>query len=125
MTQNLCDGSGWVSISQTGNWALANPPTELSGGERHRRQINRKARSLADLRVDVQGASGLLDEALDDVQSQAGALPRAFGRKIGLEDLRQSLRRNPGSVVADADHQERRGVVEALDVQQAGPADRL
>ena len=39
----------------------------LSVGKRHRRKVHRKARAFADLRMDVQGAFGLFDEALDDI----------------------------------------------------------
>src|SRR5438045_8825284 len=80
--------------------------------QRRARKINRKRRPLAHTRLHTQGAFGLFDEPLDDVQAEARALPGAFGGEVRLENLRQHFRRNAGTVIADRKLQDRPGVGE-------------
>jgi hypothetical protein len=69
--------------------------------------------------MDVESAPGFLYQALHDIQSQAGALSGALCRKIGLEDFGQNLGRNAWAIIAHRQHQQWRGVVEILHIEQA------
>src|SRR5262249_22179385 len=66
----------------------------VRGRKRHSGQIHRERRATTNLGVHVQRAARFSNEALHNVQTQASALAGAFGRKIGLKNFRQDLRRN-------------------------------
>ena len=48
----------------------------------------------------MQRAVAFLDEPVDDVETETGALPRTFGGKVRLENFRQHFLRNAGSGIA-------------------------
>ncbi len=50
--------------------------------------------------VGIDEAAGLLDDAVDRRQAEAGALADFLGRKERLEDLVDDLRRNAGAGIA-------------------------
>src|ERR1035438_1228431 len=52
------------------------------------RQINGERRAFAHAGVNVQRSIGFLDQPLDDVQSQAGALARPLGGEVRSEERR-------------------------------------
>ena len=91
------------------------PPGELSGGaerdepERRRRfldarQIDLERGAAAHFAVDVDVAAGLLDDAVDGGQAQAGALARPLGGEERLEDLRLRGRVHAAAGVAHRQH---------------------
>src|ERR1019366_3243933 len=81
-------------------------------------KVDGEGRAFAQARLQMQSSFGFLDQALHDVQAQPRALLWPLGGEVGLEDLRQDLRRNPGTIVANRNLQERGGVGEVLHVQE-------
>src|ERR1022692_3298359 len=88
-------------------------------GQFRARQIHGEGRAGTHLGVDMQRAVGLLDEPLDDVEAEAGALTRTFGGEIRLENFRQQIRRNARTGVAHPESHQRRFVAQVLQVQAA------
>src|SRR6185437_9776253 len=81
--------------------------------------VDREGRALAGTGFHAQRAFGFLDESLDDVQSEAGALTRGFGGEIRLKNLGQNFRRNARAVVSHGNLHDGRRVFEILHVQAA------
>ena len=75
-------------------WTLA---LDLSGARLVARQIDAEHRALADLAVAEDEAAGLLDDAIDGREAEAGALAHLLGREERLPDLVEMLARNAGA----------------------------
>src|ERR1700677_4594345 len=80
-----CLSARWVEIGSSA----------FEGG----REIDVEDRAFAWLGADVQTSVGLLQETMDDGQSQTRAFAGELGGKVGLEDFRQNVRGNAGAVV--------------------------
>src|ERR1019366_5071812 len=83
------------------------------------RQVNREGGAFSRAGADMQRAFGLFDESLDNAQPEAGALRLRLGGKEGLKNPRQQFHRDARAIVADGDGQERRGVLEMLDIKSS------
>ena len=95
---------------------LASEPTPASACRRLRleqsgrlglghmaRQENAEDRALADLGIAEDEAAGLLDDAVDHRQAEAGALADFLGGEERLEDLLHHVGRDAGAGVLDLD----------------------
>jgi hypothetical protein len=67
------------------------------------RQEDPERGALADFAVDIDEAAGLLDDAVDGGEAEAGALADFLGREERLEDLVADLGRDAGTGVGDVD----------------------
>ena len=67
------------------------------------RQEDVERGALARLGIDIDETAGLLDDAVDRRQPEAGALADFLGREERLEDLVDDVDRNAGAGVADVD----------------------
>ena len=65
----------------------------------NRRQINIKSRAFAGFGMDMQAAVSVFEEAVNDGQSQTGALAGSFRGEVGLENFWQHVRGNARAVV--------------------------
>src|SRR3569833_1268219 len=79
------------------------------------RQVDGEARALADLAVDLNRTTGLVNEAVDLAQTEAGALADFLGREDRIEYLRQEVGRNARARVAEPDRGE--GAVEVASLR--------
>src|SRR6266699_2825357 len=84
------------------------------------REVNGEGGPLTQPAAHVQRATGFLDQALHNIQPEAGALLRVLGGEVGLKNLRQKFRRNARAGVAHGEPDQRRGVVEVLHAEQTG-----
>src|SRR5579859_558254 len=67
------------------------------------RQIEREFRADAHLAVDEDEAAGLLHDAVDGREAEAGAGPHFLGREEWFEDSSDDLARDAGALVGDLD----------------------
>ena len=109
LAQDLAEWARTSSSSSTtrivsaghGRARRASRRLDLAVGEQPR-QVDLDRRAVADLAVDLHVAAGLLDEAVDLREPEAGAVADVLGGEERLERLRSDLRPMPVPVSVTA-----------------------
>src|SRR5882724_11550669 len=74
-----------------------------SGAAARSRQIEADRRALAERALDVDGAAGLMREAMHLAETEAAARADVLGREEGVENARQNVGRDARTAVGECD----------------------